>query len=249
MTGLVVFCLFGDDPHDIYYKGAIRQASLYKQNHPTWDLWFYVGRSVPDSVLSEIFNKNDRASFEFVEGPENQTATYWRMQAIFHSNHDFILFRDVDSRLMAREIDAVKEWLASDYPYHTMRDHPFHGRPLLAGLWGVKREAFGELQSIPKQLKPQDDFYGTDQIALQMHVWPKCRRKIMAHIGCYQIFEKMEQRRPFRVPRSKDVFVGCAFNGDNSLRYPGHEKLVIDDAEIMNRPDIFDRKLDVSRTV
>lgn len=240
MRGVVSFCLFGDDPSDIYFQGAIKNAHLYSKWHPEWDLWFYVGKSVPDSVLSKIAAQNERVSIEVMDEPENQTSTYWRMNAVFHSDHDFILFRDVDSRPFQREKVAVEEWLASSYPYHAMRDHRFHGRQLLAGLWGVKREVFHELQSIPRSMGQNEDFYGVDQIALTMHVWPKCRRKILAHIGCYNIYERMEQRRPFTVPRTvNEPFVGQGFMGNNDIRYPGHEECVESDSDLRARQDVF----------
>lgn len=241
MRGLVSFCLFGDDPSDIYYKGAMKNAYDYRKYFPEWDLWFYVGKSVPESVVAEIANRNERASFEFMDGPEDQRSTWWRMEAIFHSDHDFIIFRDVDSRLCDREMDAVREWLqsGSEYPYHAMRDHNFHGRQLLAGLWGVKQQAFHELQRIPRQMGHDEDFYGIDQIALALHVWPLARRKVMAHIGCYQIYERMEQRRPFRIPRPHNGFVAQGFTGNNAIRYPEHIDQVVPDEELLARDDIF----------
>lgn len=36
--------------------------------------------------------------------------------------------RDSDSRIIPREEDAVREWLASDRMFHIMRDHPWHCR-------------------------------------------------------------------------------------------------------------------------
>lgn len=249
MRGLVSFCIFGDDPSNIYYKGAVKNALAYANWRPQWDLWFYVGRSVPETVLESISFVNPRAHFEVMDAPENQTSTYWRVNAVFHSDHDFILMRDVDSRLTNREQIAVDEWLDSDFPYHTMRDHPFHGRQLLAGLWGLKRSVYHELQGIPREVSQNEDFYGIDQIALTNFVWPQCRRKVMAHIGCYCIYERQSQRRPFRVPRSPGTFVGQGFTGDGKLRYPGHEDLVVPDAELLSSPDIFLEEFRVPTTV
>lgn len=252
MTGLVSFTLFGDDPNDVYYEGAFQNARQYHTIFPDFDLWFYVGKSVPDSVIRKIKVINPRAEFDLIDEPEDQTATWWRYRALRHSNHDFILFRDVDSRLNDREISATREWLDSDFEYHVMRDHQYHGRQLLAGLWSIKRGAFGNHRNIPESIT--GDWYGTDQVALLTWVWPACRRRILAHIGCYHIFEKMDQRMPFSVPRSKEVpFVAQGFNGDGTLRYPEHFDKVDDDRDLLAREDIFLEKYrkgrDVSRTV
>ncbi len=48
---------------------------------------------------------------------------------------DTIMSRDTDSRIIPREDDAVREWLASDKIFHIMRDHPYHCVHVLAGNW------------------------------------------------------------------------------------------------------------------
>lgn len=262
MRGLVSFCIFGDgtceqgtDGHeqafierkDIYYGGAIKNAEMYAEWQPEWTLRFYVGESVPDSLLGALHNANGNTEVIRVDEPENQTATWWRFRAISTpANHDFIIFRDVDSRPFSRERVAVEEWLQSSYPYHVMRDHQFHGRQLLAGLWGLKSSVYYELSGLPSSLNQSNDFYGGEQIELLLKVWPQCRRKIMAHIGCYNIFEKVTQRRPFSISRT-DVEPFCAqgLYADGTPRYPGHEKCVDSDDVLRMSPDIFSQEFRV----
>lgn len=248
MIGLVAFSLFGDDPSNIYFGGAVKNARLYREHFPEWDLWFYIGRSVPDSVIREIKAVNDRASFDLIDEAEDQTSTWWRFRAIKHSGHDFILFRDCDSRLTTREMYAVNEWLESPFPYHAMRDHKFHGRVLLAGLWGLKREVLHQHRKIPDRI--DGDYYGTDQVALLTWIWPACRRSILTHIGCYHIFEKMDQRRPFTIRRTPAVpFVAQGLNADDTVRYPEHHKMVDADSDLLARDDIFLEEFRVPRTL
>ena len=47
-------------------------------------------------------------------------------------------FRDLDSLPSAREDAALQEWLDSKYGVHAMRDHPWHGVPVMGGGWGAK---------------------------------------------------------------------------------------------------------------
>lgn len=47
---------------------------------------------------------------------------------------DVFISRDVDSIIWRREVDAVKEWLSSNYTFHLMRDQPEHFVIMLAGL-------------------------------------------------------------------------------------------------------------------
>ena len=42
--------------------------------------------------------------------------------------------RDSDSRIIPREEDAVREWLASDRVFHIMRDHPWQCTSILGGI-------------------------------------------------------------------------------------------------------------------
>lgn len=239
-TVTVSFSLFGSDPENIYHRGAVRQAYLYRHFRPGWNLWFYVGRSVPDSVIADIRSKNDCVSFEFVNEPEDQTATWWRYRAIRHCTDSALLFRDVDSRLCEREDQAVTEWLSQgQYTYHVIRDHQYHNVKLLAGLWGIQRPAYRDLNltdSIP------GDFYQTDQQQLVKQVWPACRRRIMAHIGSYHVYERMPQRRPLIVPRPFGGFVAQGFYGDETPRFPEHAKMVDSDDELLRNPNIFEEE-------
>lgn len=51
------------------------------------------------------------------------------MVSEFHS-------RDLDSNLTAREVAAVRDWLATPHTYHVMRDHIWHTSPIQAGMFG-----------------------------------------------------------------------------------------------------------------
>lgn len=48
--------------------------------------------------------------------------------------------RDLDSYILPREEEAVKEWLTSSLPFHLMRDHPSHNGYVLAGERGIGEE-------------------------------------------------------------------------------------------------------------
>jgi hypothetical protein len=267
MKGLVSFTLFGDgtrllgtngniqgyqgESKDIYYGGAIKNAILYRQWQPSWSLRFYLGGTVPHSLEKELLLANPNCQFVRVEGNEDETATWWRMSAIKDAwDYDFIIFRDVDSRPWARERHAVEEWLGSDWTFHMMRDHNFHGRELMSGMWGIKREAYASLQHLPNQI--DENYYGTDQIALLNSVWIVARRKILAHIGSYNIFERMSQRLPFRIPRSIEPlgrFVAQGVYADDTVRYPDHADKVTPDEELLLRDDIFLEEHRVPRKV
>lgn len=94
---------------------------------------------------------------------------------------DVLLSRDLDSRLSAREVAAVKEWLQSPTKaIHAMRDNPAHNIGLLGASWGTdltKVNARGRWKkSWNKILQDPLTFAdrskkGPDQEILRKHVW------------------------------------------------------------------------------
>ena len=43
------------------------------------------------------------------------------------------MVRDIDSFVISREVEAVREWLSSSRTFHIFRDHPETIHPMLAG--------------------------------------------------------------------------------------------------------------------
>ena len=56
-----------------------------------------------------------------------------RYLAMLDPDVDIFISRDVDSIIWRREVDAVEEWLRSNFTFHLMRDHQSHGSIILAG--------------------------------------------------------------------------------------------------------------------
>ena len=57
----------------------------------------------------------------------------WRYLASMNPQIDRILVRDIDAEIIPREQAAVQQWLESEYTFHVMRDHQFHGEPIMGG--------------------------------------------------------------------------------------------------------------------
>lgn len=51
----------------------------------------------------------------------------YRFLAMIDPNVDVVVSRDIDSLIWPREVAAVREWLASNFTFHLMRDHTAHG--------------------------------------------------------------------------------------------------------------------------
>ena len=246
MRTVVAFSLYGINP--LYQVGAVRNAVMYAEHRPDWELVFYVGQSIPEKVCAQILEANPRARCEQVAEKENASATWWRMRALAERPYAF-MSRDTDSIPCARQRAAEDEWLGQtgdkkdQLEAHVMRDMEYHGAVMLAGLWGVKGDA---LLAIANKVRPSiEDFWTTDQIELQMRIYPMIRRNVMVHLGSPScVYERMSQRRPFRVPRDPGSFVGQGLNADGSPRYPEHvtPELIISDAELFSNQNMFEAR-------
>ncbi len=237
MKGLVSFTLFGDKP--VYNVGALRNVEIWKQSEFDVDCRFYVGHSVPTATLHSLDALG--AEIKFVDRPEDQTACFWRYDALQGCQYDYILFRDVDSRPFEREFHCIRDWLRSGLPNHVIRDHPFHGVPILAGLFGVKREEFHNIGRQLPSVIPDDyylmvnraqtaekfqsnDFYQIDQWWLRLRVYPYMHNLVTAHDDFFS-FERF--RFKMALPeRTNNEFCGEGFDEFDNPRYPHHRQLL-----------------------
>jgi hypothetical protein len=178
--------------------------------------------------------------------PEDQTSTFWRWTA-FHTSYGFydaVFSRDTDSRLSDREKLAVTEFLYSKYDFHVVRDHPFHGVPILAGLFGGKSSIFGLLSDLLPPKVPEDfwvnvkrrikhpdlnnvysnDFYQVDQHWLRFNVFPKIGYRQLAHDAYFGFNRK--RFRSYLPDREPGDFIGKGFDENDRPRHPEHDLLL-----------------------
>lgn len=129
-----------------------------------------------------------------------------------------VMSRDLDSALTARERAAVNVWLASNKSFHSMRDHPMHGVPMLGGMWGF-RPSLDPNTSLLIHNKIHDQGlikrYGGrgDQSFLSAHVWPIAKLSAISHDSylCLHAFGHPPQAFPTkrRSANETNCFIGC----------------------------------------
>jgi len=96
---------------------------------------------------------------------------------------DTFISRDVDSIIFRREVDAVHQWLQSNYTFHLMRDHRGHGSIILAGMWGAKLHKRRDLiEGLMRALvlSGQDQSGSQDQASLDRIVWPAAKFDVVS---------------------------------------------------------------------
>ncbi|KAK4007259.1 hypothetical protein OUZ56_012420 [Daphnia magna] len=122
-----------------------------------------------------------------------------------------LMSRDTDSRIIPREEEAVRAWLASDKIFHIMRDHPAHCLfgYIMGCCWGVKinQDRSRISKAATKMfLTSHLHEYDYDQVLLDEFIWPLAKQNMMAHDSyCCEVFQLSQ---PFPIHRKDRFFVG-----------------------------------------
>jgi hypothetical protein len=148
------YCLWGTNPK--YLVGATKQAPAIHKFFPHATVLFFLGDDVPPETIQVLSKQGCRLVFS---PPDVADKFCWRFLAWQYATWraDYICYRDVDSRITAREALSVYYWIASDKKFHVMKDHPHHHRPILAGMWGHRTDVefqthfYGALQAWPNK--------------------------------------------------------------------------------------------------
>lgn len=172
------FCLYGQ-PCYKYYTGLLENLEIISKHYPEWKVFVYTGADVPGSFIDTLRSKGARVFMIPKTGP---IMMMYRFLAIDEPGVDAMLVRDADSRIHMRDRWAINEFISSSFKAHSVRDHPYHGVPLLGGLWGVKSG------SIPDGITRFVNRYinvpwahGKDQDFLQRDIFPLLKGSLLVH--------------------------------------------------------------------
>ena len=218
---LISFSLFGNDP--LYQVGAVENTRICVDLYPGWLLRFYVGESIPADVREQLTARGNAEIIPMTGLREDWWSTFWRFRALRDDYLDTTMFRDCDSRPDERERAAVDEWLASGAEFHIMRDHPEHGMPILAGMWGCTRDGSRRVRDkVPYEPGPVEH-YLADQLWLRDVVYPVAVSRAVIHASLESPWMDDDVRGVllgWPTPRQPGRFVGQGFNADGTLRIP-----------------------------
>ena len=218
MKKIISFSLWGDNPK--YTIGAIENVKIAKQIYPEWICRFYLGKSVPNEICSQL---NEFENTELIDMNEDGDwrAMFWRFYPASENDVDVFIVRDTDSRLSFREKQAVDEWINSDKGLHIMRDHPYHNSLIMGGMWGMKKGTFPKMKELIEIYKG-GDFWQVDQNFLNEMVYPLCKNNTFIHDE-FMTFETW--KKPFPSKRNDKEFVGDVFDEKNQ-RHPEYYKFL-----------------------
>ncbi len=205
---IISFCLWGNNPK--YTIGAIKNAQLAKQIYPEWTCRFYITPDVDNKIVEKL---QENSQVIIVSQQGNWKFTTERFKAIDDNNCEAVIFRDCDSRLGIREASAVDEWIKSNKTLHIMKDHPYHGGfPILAGMWGLKKDNFSFNMNSLLKLYINNEQYHYDQIFLNNYIWKYFSDDCLIH-------DEFFVKNNFPTKRNNLEFVGEVFDeNDNSTK-------------------------------
>jgi hypothetical protein len=204
MKKVISFVVFGDNP--IYLYGAINNAKLVPIIYPDWESWFYCAENLNKDILNKLKNY---ATKIIICNDEGFITTKNRFLPISEPDVGIMLVRDCDSRLSIREFYAVQEWLNSDKNFHVMRDHPNHSKPILAGMFGVRKPLLNNIRELINSFT-WNSYYGVDEDFLTEIIFPIVQNDIFTHDAFYD--------KKFPTERINNEFVGSIFDeSDNRI--------------------------------
>ncbi len=202
---LIAFSLFGTSSKycESAWLNVIEQPKLY----PDWTCRFYIDDTVSSEIATRL--KDSGAQVVQVEGAMKQwPGPMWRFAAYDDPMVERVIFRDADSVISQREVDAVAEWINSGKGFHMMRDNGSHTELILAGLWGCTRGSMPSMtEMVTDYLKVEpSSMHFADQFFLREYVWPYARTNIMQHDSLFDFMSP----RPFpEGPYREDFHTGC----------------------------------------
>lgn len=169
MKKLISFSLWGDSK--LYCQGAIDNIALAKLYYPDWICRFYVAENCPalpvlqqmdcEVIVKEAAQTVDRSQDTLKwHNQADNICMMWRFFAAEDPEVERVIFRDTDSRLSAREAQAVKEWEQSGMLAHRIHECKEHwNAQMMGGMWGVRG---GTLQYLNINLNHYlNNFFGT----------------------------------------------------------------------------------------
>lgn len=212
---IISFTLYGTK--EIYYEGALANAAMARQYYPGWECRIYISQEVPEQFAQKLASSGVHVIRKIRK--KMYHPMLWRVAAAYDENVDAVIFRDLDSRLSAREAGAVQQWLDSGKSFHIMRDHPCHISLIMGGMWGVRGGILPGLHALlwifflrnMHLLFCPGGFWGArdfDQVFFNQMIYPMTRDDVVIHTDF--VAYETENILPFPVARTRGEYVGQA---------------------------------------
>lgn len=202
------FCLYGP-PNLRYYPRLLENLDIIKEHFPGWVAYVYIGEGVTDQTIQEITSHPiARVRMTGVAGERNMIHRFF---AIDEPDVDLMLSRDADSYVHWKDRWAIKKFVESpQFVAHSIRDSPAHGAALLGGLWGIRKSAGLNIQSLHEEflVHPTTNGCGVDQGFLAGYVYPRVLENLLVHYSNRMVFPNEIHAVEFPFAYTNDIYCG-----------------------------------------
>jgi hypothetical protein len=205
----------------------IANAHGLRERFPTARVQVYIAEDVPADIHTELASLPNVCLVPVPRRRETAN-TLDRFRAFDDVDCEVMFVRDADSRVHARDAACIEDFLASPaHILHIIRDHRFHTYPILAGMWGLRKNT-NLLRSLTPLVEQwltahTSHAYLTDQHFLRTLLYPRLIALAMVHDRCHSFDPPTATRVPFRIPIEGSLFVGqvhkISDTGDETLAY------------------------------
>jgi hypothetical protein len=174
------FCIYGESR--TYLEGLLSNLSTITSRYASFEKHVYAGSDISEAYIAacESFHSTYVHRLPFTGG----RLMSHRFLAIDLPNVELMIVRDADSRITDRDRWCIDDFIASDFDLFTIRDHKYHYREIMGGLWGMRRiagfsmcDAYEKYTAISKGI----DRYQSDQDFLRNFVYRRFRQSLLAY--------------------------------------------------------------------
>jgi hypothetical protein len=215
---VISFCVWGNDA--LYTMGILKNCLQIQNLYPDWEPWVYYNDTVTNATIEKLISMN--VKIIHIDNNVNDCSnSIWRFQPCFDDSVDLFLSRDCDSRITPREMDLVNNWIKSPKELHIIRDHRYHQKPIMAGMFGIKcgglmnilKNELLDLQLIIKggAYRPDLREYQVDENFLETKIFPFSFGKSMSHVSAGALYPD-----DIVIPSPDTNFIGCKMDSEDN---------------------------------
>ena len=217
------FCIYGTDLK--YYIGLQKNLDIIaclNFGHIKVTISYTV------NTLVEYIDKF-KQQYPFVEMVFHSDTKYQmigRIFAIDNMNDDDIFFsRDADSRITARDIWCITQFINSNKSLHVIRDHFYHRKRIMGGMFGIwKKNVSFKIKDLWDSVVRSDDNYGADENFLETNVYPLLAHDCIVHSNI--VGYAGEEVYPILCEQDDDTdFIGNVYSADDIAEF-GYKKYI-----------------------
>lgn len=185
---IIAYSLYGDQPK--YTYNCVANILLAEKLFPDWQIRVYYDDTVPQQIVRYLHRNKHVCPIDMTDHwLTKKDKMLWRNLAIDEREASVVCIRDCDSWLSTREKGLVDEWLTGQNNLHIIRDHCYHSKHMMGGMWGAKGALLREMKMedtmrayLEKNVNHRTHT-GDDQDFLRDNYYFKYKDQALVHMG------------------------------------------------------------------